>query len=175
MKDYLHTVVRNGKTYNYLRPGATLRRHKFPSMRLSDDIETAKAQAALLAELRPEIAASDAYDHLVMLIKEGKRRARQRKMKFTITEKEVKFIFEKQGRKCAVSGLDFDLTNKGDSGTAFRRPFAPSLDRIDSTVGYELGNVRIVCCAVNLALNEWGLNTFLKIAEATTARNRNEL
>ncbi len=45
-------------------------------------------------------------------------------------------------------------------------PFAPSLDRIDSSKGYEEGNVRIVCLMVNLAMNTWGHGPLEKVALA---------
>jgi hypothetical protein len=46
-----------------------------------------------------------------------------------------------------------------------RRPFAPSLDRIDSNQPYSRRNCRLVLQAVNFALNAWGDDVFLAIAE----------
>jgi hypothetical protein len=76
-------------------------------------------------------------------------------------------LYVAQGGRCALSGLCFDLRIIG-SGKA-RRPFAPSLDRIDSTGGYTRDNVRLVCQAVNFALNAYGEDTFREIAAATVA------
>ena len=76
-------------------------------------------------------------------------------------------LFEAQGGRCALSGLRFDLRIVGN-GKA-RRPFAPSLDRIDSTGGYTRDNVRLVCQAVNFALNAYGEDTLREIAVATAA------
>jgi hypothetical protein len=76
-------------------------------------------------------------------------------------------LYEAQGERCALSGLRFDLRIIG-SGKA-RRPFAPSLDRIDSTGGYTRDNVRLVCQGVNFALNAYGEDTFREIAAATAA------
>lgn len=73
---------------------------------------------------------------------------------------------ENKGR-CALTGLPFHLLEVG-SGKA-RRPFAPSIDRIDSSSGYTRDNVRLVCQAVNFALNAYGEDTFLEIAKAATA------
>jgi hypothetical protein len=168
MKDYLHTVTAKGRTYYYFRPSTRLKRHRFPPIRLADDFETAQQQAATLAELRPDVANTQVVEHLGVLLKEGRRRARQRKIEFGLTEAQLLGLLKRQNYRCAVSGLEFDLTPHAD---AFRRPFAPSLDRIDSKRGYVLRNVRIVCCAVNLALNEWGLETFEKICAAVAAKN----
>ena len=74
-------------------------------------------------------------------------------------------LYRAQGGRCALSGLQFDLRSVG-SGKA-RRPFAPSLDRIDSTGGYTQDNVRLVCQAVNFALNAYGEDVFRDIAIGT--------
>ena len=61
---------------------------------------------------------------------------------------------------CEVSGLPiFHHTGKVEWDSI-------SIDRIDSTKGYVYSNVRVVCYAVNVALNNWGLEQFLKVARA---------
>lgn len=47
-------------------------------------------------------------------------------------------------------GAYYRVVSKG------RRPLAPSIDRIDSSLGYTRQNCRIVCAAVNYAMNVWG-------------------
>jgi hypothetical protein len=74
-------------------------------------------------------------------------------------------LYRAQGGRCALSGLHFDLREVGSRKA--RRPFAPSLDRIDSTGGYTRDNVRLVCQAVNFALNAFGEDVFRDIAKAT--------
>ena len=73
-------------------------------------------------------------------------------------------LFEAQGARCALSGIGFDLRVVG-TGQA-RRPFAPSLDRIDASAGYTRDNTRLVCQAVNFALNAFGEDVFREIALA---------
>ena len=70
-------------------------------------------------------------------------------------------LYRAQGGRCALSGL-----RQVGSGKVLR-PFAPSLDRIDSTGGYTRDNVRLVCQAVNFALNAYGEDVFREIATAT--------
>ncbi len=70
---------------------------------------------------------------------------------------------ENKGR-CALTGLPFDLRKVG-TGQA-QRPFAPSVDRIDSTGGYTRDNVRLVCQVVNFALNRYGQEVFYEMAKA---------
>ena len=75
-------------------------------------------------------------------------------------------LYDAQGGRCAITGLPFNLRVVG-SGAA-RRPFAPSLDRIDSDSGYTRDNTRLVCQVVNFALNSYGEDVFLEIAIAAT-------
>jgi hypothetical protein len=76
-------------------------------------------------------------------------------------------LFEAQGARCALTGIAFDLGVVG-TGQA-RRPFAPSPDRIDSSGGYTRDNTRLVCQAVNFALNAFGEDIFREIALAAAA------
>lgn len=76
-----------------------------------------------------------------------------RKVPFTITEDYVVALADKCGWTCAVTGAPFSLQTMGRSR---RKPLGPSIDRIDCAKGYEPGNVRVVCLAVNMAMNEWG-------------------
>jgi len=69
---------------------------------------------------------------------------------------------EGEGR-CMLINLPFRETQVG-AGKA-RRPFAPSLDRIDSSQPYTRRNCRLVLQTVNFALNAWGDDVFLGIAE----------
>lgn len=67
------------------------------------------------------------------------------------TEDDMMTVWERCEGRCAVSGLEFSEVIVG-TGRA-RRPYAPSLDRIDRTRGYEPDNVRLVCAVANFAMN----------------------
>lgn len=72
-------------------------------------------------------------------------------------------LFIKQNNKCALTHIEFDLNlykNKQEN------PFRPSMDRIDSSKGYTKDNIRLVCVAVNFALNEFGEETFKQICKS---------
>lgn len=86
-----------------------------------------------------------------------------------LTLDDVDALIVEQGFCCAVSGLPFSDA-PSDSGR--RRPFAPSIDRIDNKAGYELGNVRVVASIVNLAMGDYGESEFLTMCEAVSRRNR---
>lgn len=65
---------------------------------------------------------------------------------------------------CAFSGLPFDFQVIGN-GQA-KRPFAPSLDRIDRHQPYRRDNVRLVIAVANFAMNAWGDEPVLQMATA---------
>lgn len=65
---------------------------------------------------------------------------------------------------CQATGLLFDLQTTGSHSR--RNPFAPSLDRINPSLGYLRGNVRVVLWAFNIALADWGGEVYAKIAKA---------
>lgn len=171
MTHFVHIIRRDGKTYHYFRPGRDARAKGGKSIRLSDDYETALHQARDMTcgELGAPFA--DVRRHITILVKEGRRRAKRRKVAFTVTVDELLQKLDAQAYRCAVSGVAFDLTSKGANQSAFRHPYRPSLDRIRAGGPYAAKNVRIVCCAVNIAMNEWGYETLIEIAQGVVRRN----
>jgi len=87
---------------------------------------------------------------------------------FAITLGDLTTMWAAQGGKCAVSSLSLDVSLPISH---FGNPLQPSLDRIDSSKGYTPDNVRFVLLAVNVALNQWGLETFLSVARAMVSEN----
>lgn len=65
--------------------------------------------------------------------------------------------------RCEVTGIPFSDQSVGG---ARRRPWVPTVDRIDAAKGYEPGNIRLVCCAANIALNDWGDDVFNQMVDA---------
>lgn len=67
--------------------------------------------------------------------------------------------------RCAVTGVKMTLeVVKG------RKPYAPSIDRIDCDFDYVPGNIRIVCTAANLAMNVWGEKVLLRLTRGIVSR-----
>lgn len=91
---------------------------------------------------------------------EAKRRAKRKGIAFDLTADDIMALQARINRRiCEVTGLALDLS-------AGRKWNAPSLDRIDSSGGYTMSNVRVVCHALNAALGDWGEGPLAIIAAA---------
>jgi len=90
-------------------------------------------------------------------------RARAAGIEFLLSRDEYYAIVRRSSFKCELTGIPFSLSW---AGSTRRRPFVPSLDRRDSAKPYTVDNCRLVLCAVNYALNEWGETVLRKIAAA---------
>jgi len=74
-------------------------------------------------------------------------------------------MLNEAGWRCAVSGQPFTLEPLNG-----KRPYAPSIDRINSAIGYVPGNTRIVCVAVNYAMNVWGESVIWRLFDRKPER-----
>lgn len=90
----------------------------------------------------------------------AKRRSKSKGLEFSLSRKDIEDMFSRQGNKCSLTGIEFDFTMPDESWK--NNPYSPSIDRIDSSKGYSLENIRLVLTCVNLALNEWGKNVLDK-------------
>ena len=75
------------------------------------------------------------------LVSSANTRNRARKSQVIFSMADLAASWQACGGRCAVSGMPFALQVYGD-GKA-KRPFAPSLDRIDRHKPYQLDNVRL--------------------------------
>jgi hypothetical protein len=98
------------------------------------------------------------------LLKGARKRAKQKNIAYDLSIEWITDLINKQDNKCALTKLDFFIPTEKNNHKAL--PFAPSIDRIDSSKGYTKDNVRVVCIAVNYALNEFGEDVFRQICEA---------
>lgn len=87
------------------------------------------------------------------LVNNAKHRAIKRSIVFDLTEDWV--LNKLNLGVCELTNIPFDLTF---STTTKDNPFAPSLDRIDSSIGYTPENTRVILWCVNRALGQEGLN-----------------
>ena len=98
------------------------------------------------------------------LIGAAKVRTKKNNAKLTIT---WEWVAKKiQNGKCELTNLPFDLSPPKNGKN---NPYSPSLDRINSAnKDYTENNTRVVLCAVNMALNEFGLEIMKPIMEKLT-------
>jgi hypothetical protein len=73
----------------------------------------------------------------------------------------LELLWNTQSGKCALTG--WDMTMELGRGTV---PTNCSLDRIDSSRGYEVGNVQLVCRAANVAKSDLSLNDFVALCRS---------
>lgn len=78
---------------------------------------------------------------------------------FKLTPADLIAMAERQNYRCAVSGVQFRPPYFASRRR--KNPLMPSIDRIDSNLGYEAENLRLVCFMVNLGLNEFGDAVFI--------------
>lgn len=93
--------------------------------------------------------------------------AKRRGIKFNITQDQVHEMMEMQTHRCAITQKPFN--NKKPAGQR-NRPWAASLDRIDSRQGYSVENCRLVCTFVNVALNNYGDGLYTELLEHMVRR-----
>ena len=89
---------------------------------------------------------STATGRAAYLCRRARARARKRGLKFDLKPGPIAEAIERGA--CALTGLPFELGPWRRPGP---HPFAPSLDRIDSSRGYTPDNVQVVCHAANQA------------------------
>lgn len=87
----------------------------------------------------------------------AKDRARRKGLDYVLTPAIIANLCATQDDKCALTGIAFDYSRTSEYSI---RPFAPSIDRKDSTKGYTLDNVQMTCAMVNKAKNEFRQEVF---------------
>lgn len=102
-------------------------------------------------------------DWCYTLLAECKKRASRKNVEYALDKEFMIHLLRRSGWKCEVSGIPFEFGIKENKG--YNLPYHPSLDRIDSSKGYTPDNIRIVCLAANIAMNTWGDQVLLRLAQ----------
>lgn len=101
-------------------------------------------------------------------------RTRKRKHEVNITVEYLKQIWDEQEGKCPLTGWDMRLAETSAWDGVLATPNSASLDRIDSSKGYIVGNVRWICAMANYAKSVWTDEAVIEFAQAvvdTTTRS----
>lgn len=107
--------------------------------------------------------------HVDLMHRRMRERAKAADIYCDLTGEHIKDLGNAQDWRCALTGIRFCLDR---TENAKARAFAPSIDRIESGKGYTKSNCRLVCVAMNLALNEFGELVFRRLAMAYCKRKK---
>jgi len=99
-----------------------------------------------------------------------KRRAANRNLEFNLTIEYAWDIYESQNRLCALSGVPIVF-----GGGKAMPPSTASLDRIDGSRGYEIGNVQWVHKVVNIMRNVYTVEEYVDVCRKVAMHADNSL
>lgn len=106
-----------------------------------------------------------------------KRAHRQRLVEIALTREDLTRLWYHQEGLCAISGRLMeipDMLHDKHNNVGRRRthlsPWRASLDRIDSSQGYMVGNVQFVCTIANLAKADFTLEELKAFCMAVVGR-----
>lgn len=135
----------------YFKHGAFYTIIKGKWHRIGTDMEQAVKSHASIPRRMPAYKI-EMRNFVMRLVGRAKQNAKGRRgIEFDLTGDDVEGLLEGCNWRCAVTGRHFSMDIVGG-----KRPYAPSIDRIDNAKGYLRGNCRVVCVAVNYAMNVWG-------------------
>lgn len=88
--------------------------------------------------------------------------AKKRNLEVSISPEDIYNLFVKQDRKCALSGIDLTL------GIIVNKSSTASIDRIDSSKGYIIGNIQIVHKDINKMKMDFNQDYFINMCKLIT-------
>lgn len=112
-----------------------------------------------------EISGDFFWSHIVRSANGSKTEGRKPKV-LEVTIEQLWDLFLKQDRKCALSGIELSFPKKAKD-----KSWTASLDRIDSSKGYILGNVQWVHKDVNIMKNKFNQDHFISICKKISQKN----
>lgn len=109
------------------------------------------------------------YDFkLSQALKACKYRAKKNDVPFDLDLAFLLELWESQNGKCILTNREFYL---GECENQTAQMNSLSIDRIQPSLGYTKGNVRLIVHHLNMAMSHFGLDALLKLVEDVKANN----
>lgn len=109
----------------------------------------------------------DKYSPFRQYLKLARRRVKSHGRECTITLEYLKEVWEKQSGRCPYTGWELDNPETTAHWDEYQlHPKRASLDRINSSLGYILGNVQFVSVMANFAKRDFQEEELLKFCQA---------
>lgn len=105
------------------------------------------------------------YDNFIRnLFQDLKTRAKKKRLQLTISIDDIKNLYIKQNKKCAITGQKLThVKKKRDTIQHIINKWNISVDRIDSSVGYILDNIQLVGAIINRMKYTLNHNDFINL------------
>lgn len=96
-------------------------------------------------------------------------RAKLKNIEISISPEYIEELLEKQNFKCALTAWPIEIDTTTTNGKSNRS--TASVDRIDSSKGYVVGNIQLVHKYVNVAKHIMGQEEFIQMCYAVVRNN----
>jgi hypothetical protein len=97
--------------------------------------------------------------------------AYKRKILCCVDKEDVLDLFLEQNGVCKITGLAMDWKTEGQAGRNARNYKAPSIDRINSSGNYVIGNIQIVMAVANIMKNDLPMDMFVALCQRIADHN----
>jgi hypothetical protein len=95
--------------------------------------------------------------------------ARSRDTPITITIEQAWEVFVRQNGKCTLSGLPLTFHSTSEDGRYRSTHGTASIDRIDNSKGYDLGNIQWVHKDINIMKKDHSQEYFIELCKKVVA------
>ena len=129
--------------------------------RIHESFENERGEPAKEAK-REKKAIEKCIESLLGRFYSIKQNAERRSISFTLLRDDFVALADRAKGRCELTNIPFAYEQGCLKGNAF----VPSIDRIDSNVGYVYDNCRLVLFSVNAALGPWGEKHLRLIAKS---------
>ena len=106
---------------------------------------------------------------LKKVLDNARQRAKENGVAFNLTKEYLRARLAAAEGRCELSGLPFN-PQFDVYGEYAHNPYGVSIDRIVPALGYVEGNVRLILTSLNFAINQWGLDAYLRVARSVIER-----